>query len=94
MQSDSTDWKVKMQNHGLIWEQKLYIPAIVLISSIFDKCSLLESWSNHTFHTKVYFNEFVANALRDNMGMIILTSDVLEAVRGPKYHILIHTLAL
>ena len=22
-------------------------------------------------HTKVYFNEFVANALRDNMGMII-----------------------
>ena len=27
--------------------------------------------SNHTFHTKVYFNEFVANALLDNMGMII-----------------------
>ena len=25
----------------------------------------------HTSHTKVYFNEFVANALRDNMGMII-----------------------
>ena len=26
---------------------------------------------NHTFHTKVYFNEFLANALRNNMGMII-----------------------
>ena len=25
---------------------------------------------NHTSHTKVYFNEFVANALRDNMGMV------------------------
>ena len=27
--------------------------------------------SNHASHTKVYFNEFVANALRDDMGMII-----------------------
>ena len=27
--------------------------------------------SNHTFHTKVYFKEFVANALRNNMGMVI-----------------------
>ena len=26
---------------------------------------------NHTSDTKVYFNEFVANVLRDNMGMII-----------------------
>ena len=26
---------------------------------------------NHTSHTKVYFNEFVANVLRDNIGMII-----------------------
>ena len=25
----------------------------------------------HTSHTKVYFNEFVANVLHDNMGMII-----------------------
>ena len=25
---------------------------------------------NYTSHTKVYFNEFVANALHDNMGMI------------------------
>ena len=41
------------------------------ISSIFDKCSILEQtiWlSNHTSHTKVYFNEFVANALCDNIG--------------------------
>ena len=26
---------------------------------------------NHTSHTKLYFNEFVANALRDNMGIDI-----------------------
>jgi hypothetical protein len=41
---------------------------------IFDKCSILEQtiWpSNQTSHTKVYFNEFVANVLRDNMGMVI-----------------------
>ena len=41
------------------------------ISSIFDKCSMLLQtiWpSNHTSHTKIYFNEFVANALRDNIG--------------------------
>ena len=37
----------------------------IRISSIFDKCSmLLETiWpSIHTSHTKVYFNEFLANA--------------------------------
>ena len=39
---------------------------------------------NHT-HTKVYFNEFVANTLLDNIGMIILTSEVMEAVRGQKH---------
>ena len=41
------------------------------ILSIFDKCSilLLTIWpSNHTSHTKVYFNEFVANALHGNIG--------------------------
>jgi hypothetical protein len=40
------------------------------ISSIFDKCSILlyTIWpSNHTSHTKVYFNEFVANALQDKI---------------------------
>ena len=40
------------------------------ISSIFDKCSMLEqtqSRPNHTSKTKVYFNEFVANVLRDNI---------------------------
>jgi hypothetical protein len=42
------------------------------ISSIFDKCSVLEqtqSRPNHTSKTKVYFNEFVANVLRDNIGL-------------------------
>ena len=27
--------------------------------------------SNHTSHTKLYFNEFVANVLRDNIGIVI-----------------------
>ena len=40
------------------------------ISSIFDKRSMLEqmqSQPNHTSKTKVYFNEFVANVLRDKL---------------------------
>ena len=37
---------------------------------------------NHTSHTQVYFNEFVANTLCDNIGIVILTSEVMEAVRG------------
>ena len=27
--------------------------------------------SNHASHTKLYFNEFVANVLRDNIGIVI-----------------------
>ena len=50
--------------------------------------------SNRASHTKLYFNEFVANVLRDNMGMIILTSKVVEAVRDQKHHISAHTLVL
>ena len=41
------------------------------ISSIFDKRSMLEqtqSRAKHTSKTKVYFNEFVANVLRDKIG--------------------------
>ena len=41
--------------------------------------------SNHTSHTKVYFNEFVANVLHDNIGIVILTSEVMEAVGGQKH---------
>ena len=43
------------------------------ISLIFDKCSILKQtiWPwNHTSHTKVYFNEFVANVLRGNIGIV------------------------
>jgi hypothetical protein len=36
----------------------------------------------------------VEHALHDNMGMIILTSEVVEAVIGQKHHISAHTLAL
>ena len=41
---------------------------------------------------KFYFNEFVANALCDNMDMIILTSNVVDAVRGQRHHWLADTL--
>ena len=35
---------------------------------------------------KKYFNESVANALRGNIGIVnILTSEVMEAVRGQKH---------
>ena len=39
---------------------------------------------NHTSHTKVYFNEFVPNVLRDNMGMIIFDLQVFEGFEMPK----------
>ena len=48
----------------------LFICLFILISSIFDKGSILLQmiWpSNHTSDKKVYFNEFFANALRDNI---------------------------
>ena len=35
---------------------------------------------NHTSYRKFYFNEFVANVLRDNIDMII--SEVVEAIKG------------
>jgi hypothetical protein len=44
---------------------------IINISSIFDKCSMLEqtqSWPNQTSKAKVYFNEFITNVLRENIG--------------------------
>jgi hypothetical protein len=34
--------------------------------------------------TKVYFNEFVANALRNNIIIMIFTYKVMEAVKIPK----------
>ena len=61
------------------------------ISSIFDKCLILLQtiWpSNHTSHTKVYFNEFVANALRDNIGWkksASILRKIIEAVFSFKY---------
>ena len=41
---------------------------------IIEGCSMVKQtiWpSNHTSHTKLYFNEFVANVLRDNIGIVI-----------------------
>ena len=41
------------------------------ISSIFDNCSILQqtqSRPNHTSYRNFLINEFVANALRDNIG--------------------------
>ena len=40
---------------------------------IIEGCSMVKQtiWpSNRTFHTKVYFNEVVANVLRDNIGIV------------------------
>ena len=58
-----------------------------VISSIFDKCSILKHqiWpSNHTSHTKVYFNDFVLNVLCDNMGMIIFVLRGCGGCQRPK----------
>ena len=44
----------------------------------------------HTSCRKIYSNEFVANVSGDNMGIIILTSEDVEAVRGQKYHVSAH----
>ena len=52
------------------WSTLLANKDLYLISLIFDKCSILKQtiWPwNHTFHTKVYFNEFFANVLRDTL---------------------------
>ena len=40
---------------------------------IIEGCSMVQQtiWPrNHTSHTKVYFNEFVANVLRGNIGIV------------------------
>ena len=53
-----------------IWSFSVVI-TIPEISSIFDKCSMLEqlqSRPNHTSKTNVYFNKFVANILCNNIG--------------------------
>ena len=49
-------------------------PKSQIISLIFDKCSILKQmiWPwNHTSHTKIFFIKFVANALRDKIGIVI-----------------------
>ena len=55
-----------------IWKW-IYVSLVknIYISSIFDKCSILQqtqSWLNHASYRNVYFYEFVANALGDNIG--------------------------
>ena len=50
-----------------------------------------QSQKNHIHYRKFYFNEFVANVLRDNMGIIIFDLWNVEAVRGQKHHISPHT---
>ena len=47
---------------------------MIVILLIIEGCSMLKQtiWtSNHTSHTKLYFNEFVANVLRDNIGIVV-----------------------
>ena len=52
----------------VISDQSIDIFCHILL--IIEGCSMVQQtiWPrNHTSHTKVYFNEFVANALRDNI---------------------------
>ena len=45
--------------------------SVCSISSIFDKCLMLQqtqSWPNYTYYRNFHFNEFFAIALRDNIG--------------------------
>ena len=47
---------------------------LVIFLLIIQRCSILKQtiWhSNHTSHKKKYFYEFVANVLRDNIGILI-----------------------
>ena len=45
--------------------------SILLFESLGVLLSYPASHPNHTSYRKFYFNEFVANALRDSMGIII-----------------------
>ena len=47
---------------------------------------------NHTSYTKVYFNEFVANVLCDNMGMIIFWPPRFWRLLEAKNIVSLHTL--
>ena len=65
-----------------------------IISLIIQRCSMVKQtiWqSNRASHTKLYFNEFVANALRGNIGIVnfglrgvFLASNSLHDLRGQK----------
>ena len=69
------------------------------ISSIYtyDKCSILletiRLW-NHTSHTKVYSNEFVANVLRDKIGIVVIDLWGYGGCQRPKTLIWPHTMVL
>ena len=41
--------------------------------------------TNQTSYRKFYFKEFVQNSIGFNMGIIFLTSDLMEAARGQKH---------
>ena len=45
---------------------------------------------NHTSHTKVYFNEFVSNAFRDNIGVIIFDLGGCGGCQRPKTYLGTH----
>ena len=75
----------KEQNFHAVELSLSQIFSLKLISSIFDKCSMLEqtqSRPNHTTKTKVYFNEFVANVLRDNIGSTKISLQPQKEVRS------------
>ena len=69
----------------------LYVSLILLIRDM-----VVESWNwqpNHTSHTNVYFNESVANVLRDNICIVIFDLwghrgcwRPKSSLRGQKWH--------
>ena len=69
--SGSLDYRNKINSMTSLLELSV---SEIIILLIIQRCSILKQtiWhSNHTSHTKLYFNEFVANVLRDNIGILI-----------------------
>ena len=63
------------------------IEHLSIINKIIEGCSMLNQtiWpSNHTSHTKLYLNQFVASVLRDNIGIVIFDLWGHEGCRRPK----------
>ena len=64
----------KYTQYGPITNGSVRARGSTAILLIIQRCSMVKQmiWqSNHASHTKVYFNEFVANVMRDDIGIVI-----------------------